>query len=173
MPRKHEPMPKALQMYVLKKHFGKLDSFTIDEYVDDHLTLPENLWNLEKNHSEDILKARIEMGYTEAENARLFGWDDWAVSREDFWKEAQEYEWEMEKDEPDVSEAEIEPQEDEGWHVEKTEEGEVHTIEVEVEPHRVVAKSKTYDYGRIQLNVNQGWVGLIAKISVNIPEELL
>ena len=166
-------MPKALQVYLLKKRFGDLDTFTFADYVDETLTLPENLWNLKENHNEEILKARHEAGYSDEENARVFDWDDWAPPQEEFWKEIQKYDWEIEKEEPDVCEDEIELKEEEGWHVEKTEEGEVHTIEVEVEPHRVVAKGKTYDYGRIQLNVSQRWVGLNAKISVNIPAVLL
>ena len=177
MPRKYGPMPKAMQIYIFKKRFGNLDAVDWDALVDEELTLPENLWNLKENHSDEILKARHGAGYSEEEDAQVFGWDNWASFQEDlaryFWESAQQYEWEIEKDEPDAPEDETEYEETEGWHIEKTEGGEVHTIEVEIEPRRVVAKGKPYDYGRIQLNVNQRWVGLTAKISVNIPDVLL
>lgn len=173
MPRKYGPMPKEMQIYIFKKRFGISDTVDWRAIVDERLTFPENFTNLKEHYCDEILKARHEAGYTDDDDAKVFGWDDWTSSWENSLESVWQYEWEIEKDEPDAPEDEAEYQEAEGWHVEKTDEGEVHTIEVEVEPHRVVAKSKTYDYGRIQLNVSQRWVGLIAKISVNIREELL
>jgi hypothetical protein len=173
VPRKYGPMPKSMQIYIFKKRFGVSDTVDWDAIVDDELTFPENFTNLKENHNEEILNARHEAGYTDDDDAKVFDWDDWESRRDDFLESVEQYEWEIEEEEPDIPEDEIELQEDEDWRVEKTEEGEVHNIEVEIELHRVVSKGKTYDYGRIQLNVSQRWVGLIAKISVNIREELL
>lgn len=60
-----------------------------------------------------------------------------------------------------------------GWRIDQTEDGEIHSIEVEIEPHQVKAKGKEYLYGRIQLSLDPRRIGLIARISVNIPKELL
>jgi len=175
MPRRHKsvsqhkPMPKALQIYILKKRFGDLDSFTLEDYVDEELTLPENLWNLKNNHSYEILKARHEAGYSDDDDAKAFGWDDWASSQEETWKEIQNYVYETEEEEIDTSGDEVELQEDEGWQVEQTDNWEIHSIEGEIQPHKIQSKGKQYIYGRIQLSVDSNWVGLPAKISVQVP----
>jgi hypothetical protein len=98
MPRRNKPMPKGLQVYLLKKHFGNLDSFTIADYVDSQMTFPENLWNLETNHLEEILRAHHEMGYKEDGDTELLGWNDWANSQEEFWREMAKNAVEPEKD---------------------------------------------------------------------------
>ena len=153
-------MPKGLQVYILKKIFGDLDNFTFEDFVDEDLTLPENLWNLNANHRDEILNARHKAGYKEEDDARAFGWDDYATSQEEIWKEMQKHACELEKDETDFSEDEIEPQEEKGWQIEQTENGEIHSVEVEIEPHRIKAKGKQYIYGRIQHLVTPEWIGL-------------
>jgi hypothetical protein len=173
MPRKYGPMPKEMQIYIFKKRFGVSDTVDWDAIVDSELTFPENFTNLKENHSEEILNARHEAGYSEEDDARVFGWDDWESSWENSLEYVWQYEWEIEKEEPDLPEGEIEPEEVGGWNVEKSSEGEIHTTEVKIEPHRVITKGKPYDYGRIQPIVSQRWVELMAKISVAIPSELL
>lgn len=57
------------------------------------------------------------------------------------------------------------------WIIEqKTERGEVHSIEVEIIPYSTTSKDKKYNYGRIQLTVDPSWVGLKAKIRVFVPQ---
>jgi hypothetical protein len=58
----------------------------------------------------------------------------------------------------------------EDWKVEKTAFGEIRTIEVEIIPHSVKRKGKTYTYGRIQLTVPRDLLGHRAKIAVLVPE---
>jgi hypothetical protein len=55
------------------------------------------------------------------------------------------------------------------WKIEQTEGGETYSIQIEIKSHKAVAKDKMYDYGRIQLTVDQALVGLKANITVFKP----
>jgi len=56
------------------------------------------------------------------------------------------------------------------WKIEKTAFGETHTLELDIQLHKVTAKGKPYAYGRIQLTVPAEWAGLRAKISIDVPK---
>jgi len=47
----------------------------------------------------------------------------------------------------------------------------VYTTKVEIKPHKVKAKHRTYLHGRIQVTVNRKWIGRKATVSVCIPAE--
>lgn len=169
MPKRLEPMPKALQMFLLKKRFGNLDLVDWDAIVDSMLTFPENLHNIERNRIEEIEHAQHEGGYkTESEKKVELADIAWAKELEYMWRLMQEQDIEPEQEEA-VPVEDVEPEDSESWRIEQTDDGEIHSIEVEVEPHRTRAKGKQYLYGRIQLSVDQNWIGLTAKISVFVP----
>jgi len=45
----------------------------------------------------------------------------------------------------------------------------VYTTKVEIKPHKVKAKNRTYLHGRIQVSVDKKWIGCRATISVGVP----
>jgi len=53
-----------------------------------------------------------------------------------------------------------------GWQMLQTKEGEGYETEVEIKRHMSVAQGKPYSYGRIQLTVDESWVGMRAKVVV-------
>jgi len=47
----------------------------------------------------------------------------------------------------------------------------VYTTKVKIKPHKVKAKHRTYLHGRIQVTVDQKWIGHKATVSLRIPAE--
>jgi DNA polymerase III delta prime subunit len=58
----------------------------------------------------------------------------------------------------------------EGWQVLQTKEGEFYVTDVEIKRHMSVAQGRPYSYGRIQLTLDESWVGLKAKVTVMKPK---
>jgi len=166
-------MPKGLQIYLFKKLFRKWNAYREREsegydvaaemdkvdwsaVVDETQTFRENLHELQENYPE-------------------YGWYDWEAEERERAREQERVFREMADSEPgrepedSTPEEDVEPEDSEGWPIEQTDDDEIHSIEVEVEPHRTRAKGKQYLYGRIQLSVDQNWIGLTAKISVSVP----
>lgn len=170
MPKPLEPMPKALQVFLLRKRFGNLDLIDWNAIVDGDLTFPENLHNIERNHIEEIEHAQHEGGYkTESEKKVELADIAWAKELEQMWRLMQEPDRELEQEEV-VPAEDSEPEYSEGWRVEQTDDWEIHSKEVEIEPHKTKSKCKDYLYGRIQLSVDPSWIGLHAKINVLVPK---
>jgi len=170
-------MPKGLQIYMFKKLFLKcnawraretassrtpfdvsaeMDNVDWDAVLEDDATFNENLGNLKQNYPE-------------------YDWHDWeaeelerAREQEMIWHEMANSEPEREPDDS-IPEDDAEPEDTGGWHIEQTDEYDIHSIEVEIGPHRTRSKGRRYLYGRIQLSVSEDWVGLPAKISVSVP----
>lgn len=170
-------MPLGLQKYMFKKLFKKwnawhernregydasaeMDNIDWEMVLEEGATFHENLESLERNYPKytwynfDAKEERRAKEY-EAALAELV--------------ERAEKQYEVEPVEA-VPEEDMEPENPEGWQVEQTENGEIHSIEVEIEPHTTNAKGKRYLYGRIQLSIDPNWIGLTAKISVVIPK---
>jgi hypothetical protein len=162
-------MPKALQIFLLKKRFGNLDLIDWDAIVDSGLTFPENLHNIERNHIDEIEHAQHEGGYkTESEKEVELADIAWAKELEYMVRLMQEYDMEPEQEEV-VPAEDSEPEDSEGWRIEQTDDWEIHSVEVEIQWHKTRTKGKDYQYGRIQLSVDPNWIGLPAKVSISIP----
>jgi hypothetical protein len=166
-------MPKGLQIYMYKKLFLKwnadrrdntaeMDNIDWDAVIDPTMNFHENLHNLKNNYPE-------------------YSWSDWRAELD---KQQQEQEAavaelvERGKDQyqPDTetdSAKDVQPEDTDRWHMEQTEEWEIHSIEIEIQPHNTQSKGKLYNYGRVQVSVDPKWVGLVAKISVQVPKALL
>jgi len=166
-------MPKGLQIHMFKKLFLKwnawrareivsydvsaeMDHVDWDAVLEDSATFHENLGNLKQNYPE-------------------YSWYDWEAEERERAREQERVFREMADSGPErepedsIVEDDVEPENSEGWHIEQTNEYAIHSIEVEVEPHRTRAKGKQYLYGRIQLSVDPNWIGLTAKIDVFVP----
>lgn len=163
---------------MLKQKFGDLDEADWDAIVDETLTYPENLQMILRDYADYITKAQLAAGYREkelyitkqngAEDARR------AEASEGIWQEMEECTQEPWKPEDWTPDDESEHEEQrEGWQVKTTSTGEVHWMEIEIEPHTVARKGKTYCYGRIQLSAASKYVGLNARVSFFVPKELL
>jgi hypothetical protein len=133
-----------------------MDNVDWDAVLEDNATFNENLRNLKHNYPE-------------------YSWHDWEAKERE--KDlGEEIAWrDMVNSEPEtepvdsIPEQDVEPEDSGGWHIEQTDDWEIHSIEVEIEPHRTRVKEKHYLYGRIQLSVDPDWIGLTAKINVLIP----
>jgi hypothetical protein len=169
-PMKDGVMPLGLQKYTLLKRFNKLNPDAEAEYLDwdwldDKCCYDENLLNMKQGNPAYVwYKPLDEQDIERMETDRLIQekLDTLRILQNaGLDEEAQKVSKEI-----DEIEASFSKKFDTGWHVEQTEEGEMHTIEVEIKPHKTGAKGKKYSYGRIQLTVDPALVGLKAKISV-------
>ncbi len=180
-------MPKNMQINAFKKLFviwnkplekenpifcaeDQIDLIDWKAYVTEGQTFNENLKDLENNYPEfywtHVAKERAAKQRNEE-----------AVLAEQVKENTEQHEAlyidEQKQDIPipeDSSETErIEPPLGE-WQIEKNEKFEVHTITIEIQPHRVTSKGKAYDFGRIQLNVPGDFIGLRAKVIVEVPK---
>jgi hypothetical protein len=172
-------MPIKMQIYNLKKHFLKcnadrednhaeMDNIDFDQIVVDGESYPENLQHLANAYPEyhwvDFRAAEKKQETWELRELKV-------RVKEEREKHEASYEIEQQQEMPIPEEAEAEPEVPLGdWRVEKTALGELHTIEVEVEPHIVKSKGKPYTYGRIQLTVSGDLLGCRAKISILVPK---
>jgi hypothetical protein len=166
-------MPKNLQIFLFKKRFGVNDTIDWDAIVDETLTFPENLRNIETDHLYEIESAQHQLGMkTESEKKVELEAELLAKHDEDMMREQAESILEAEPEEAIVEE-DTGSVESNGWQIEQTEDGETHSIEIEIEPHQVTAKGREYLYGRIQLSLDPKFIGLIARVIVAVPKELL
>lgn len=170
-------MPIGLQEYMFKKLFKKwnawrerehegydvsaeMDNIDWEAVLEDGVAFHENRHSLERNYPE----------YTwynfDAEEERRAKEHEMALAE---LAKRPENEYEAEPYSA-VPEEDMEPENSEDWQVEQTEDGEMHSIEVEIKPLFTKAKGKQYLYGRIQLSVDGNWIGLIAKINVLVPK---
>jgi len=136
------PMPKNLQIFLLKKKYGDLDQIDWESIIDEGLTFPENASLVEENYIDDINRAQYESGYkTESEKKAKAAWSREQRALKD-------------------------------WQVERTDDSEIHLLEVEILPHRVKVKGREYTYGRIQSCCDPKFIGLRAKITITTSLEL-
>lgn len=163
-------MPLGLQKYTLTRTFNRLnpnaEPDNLDwDWLDDKCSFEENLANMKQGNPDYVWYEpldeydieRIEMDRLLQEKYETIG----VLLSAGLDEEAEKVSKEM-----DEIEARFSKKFDTGWHVEQTEDGEKHTIEVEIKQHPVFRNGKKYPYGRIQLTVDPAWVGLRAKISV-------
>jgi len=174
MPRRYRQMPKGLQIFLLKKKYGDLDAVDWDAIVDVTLTFRENVQCIERDHMEEIEQAQHDSGYeTESEKRFRLEAEAHARAQENTLRRMQESAWETEPEAVPEENAQQESTDSEGWHVERTSDGEIHSIELEIKPNPVKSKGKRYRYGRIQLCVDPKFIGLTAKIIIAVPDVLL
>jgi len=136
MLRKRRLMPKNLQIFLLKKRYGDLDQIDWQSIVDGGLTFPENVCSIEQYYMDEINRAQYESGYKTESE-----------------KQAQA-EWSQEL------------RALKAWHIEQEDDAEIHSVEVEIVPHKVRVRGKEYTYGRIQSCCNAKLIGLRAKVTV-------
>jgi hypothetical protein len=179
-------MPKEMQIANFKRLFliwnkqlekenpdfiasDKIDEIDWDSFVTDGQTFSENLDDLKNNYPEYYWsyvererkkEAESEERQLEAQNEEI------RVEHEALFEAEQQGNLIAQEIEP---EAELESPVG-VWKVEKIALGEIRTIEVEIMPHSVKSKGKTYTFGRIQLSVSGDLLGYRAKISVFVPE---
>jgi len=168
---KDKVMNLGLQKHTIRKIFNRLnpkaepDNLNWD-CLDNKCCLAENLLNMEETNSEykwvddDVLLRK----YEELEHGRIL--QEKRETLETLQNAGLDEEAKKVSKEIDEIEARFSKKFDTGWHMEQTENGEMHTIEVEIKPHKTSVKGKKYSYGRIQLTVDPAWIGLKAKISV-------
>jgi hypothetical protein len=170
-PMTNRVMPLGLQKYTITRIFKRLnpknDPEDLDwDGLDDKCCLGGNLENMQELNpqyiwvDEDIIIRK----YEDLEHRRLV--QEKLGEYQSLLTAGLDEEAEKVSKEIDEIEARFNKKYDTGWHVEQTEDDEMHTIEIEIKPRPVFRNGKKYPYGRIQLNVDPAWVGLKAKISV-------
>jgi len=169
-PMKDRFMPLGLQKYTILKIFNRLnpdaEADNLDwDWLDDKSLLVENLLNMKQGNPDYVWNDPLdEEDIEQMETDRLI--EEKLEILETLHSAGLDEEAEKVSKEIDEIVARFSKKFDTGWHVEQTENGEMHTIDVEIKPHKTSAKGKKYSYGRIQLTVDPALVGLKAKISV-------
>jgi hypothetical protein len=180
-------MPKKMQIYNFKRffllwnkklekenpHFAASDQIDLidwESFVVEGQTFEENRCDLKNNYPE-YFWSRADA--TVMENKLKEFEDEQIHASKVQVEESREqhealYEAEQHQEVPVLEEVE-EPETPAGeWKIEQSEGVEIHTIELEVLPHRTNSKGKTYEYGRIQLIVDKNLVGCPVKISIKV-----
>jgi len=182
-------MPKNMQIACLKRWFltwnkwrdeergydvsTKLAEIDWNNFVTEGQTLSENLNDLKNNYPEyswakdDNYEAKEEVAVLNLqaqmeEQAKV----DTERHEAQYQEEQAQSTDNLDKVHEPIS---VEPPLGE-WQIEKTETAEVHTIFVEIKPHKVHAKGKDYYCGRIQQTISGDFLGLRAKIIVEVPK---
>ena len=149
-------MPLGLQKHTILKVFNRLNPDAEPDDLDwDHLdgkcSFAENLWNMKQGHPRYVWDEpldeydidRMEMGRVLQEKYDQIG----ILLAKGLDEDAAKVSKEM-----DEIEERFNKKFDTGWHMEKIEGGEMHTIEVEIKLRPVFRNGKKYPYGRIQIN---------------------
>jgi hypothetical protein len=163
-------MPLRLQKYTILKIFNRLnpdaEPDNLDwDWLDDESLLDENLLNMKQGNPDYVWNDPLdEQDIERMETDRLI--QEKLEKLETLQNAGLDEEAKKVSKEIDEILESFSKKFDTGWHAKRTENGEMHTIEVEIKPHKTSAKGKKYSYGRIQLTVDPAWIGLKAKISV-------
>jgi hypothetical protein len=181
-------MPKEMQIIVFKRLFliwnawreeeipgydvsAQIDEIDWEKHVISGQTFNENRYDLKNNFPEYTWSTNDIPEKVEERLQEELGYQiETQVERDREQHEAL-YEEEQQQEVSIPEEAETEPEAPPGkYKVEKTAIGEIWTFEIEVKPHTQKTKGKTYEFGRVQLNVDKNLVGCPVKISIMIPK---